>query len=89
MSAFESGVQDYVHATATVDVFFPIDKNGNAYVRCDQCYYFKEQSKRCALNGEVCAFPTKYVGDSCPLTPVVDEATGEIIKSNLKENYRK
>ena len=29
MADFESGVASYIHAQATVDVFFPVDKRGN------------------------------------------------------------
>jgi hypothetical protein len=68
MAFFESGVASYVKAQATVHVYFPVDSKGNADVSCDQCYYFRRSSRRCALNGEVCQFPERYVGDSCPLT---------------------
>ena len=30
MAEFESGVASYIHGQATVDVFFPVDKRGDA-----------------------------------------------------------
>ena len=73
MANFDTGVSEYVHAQATVDVFFPVDWKGNADICCDQCYFFRRSYKTCGLNGEVCQYPNKYVGGSCPLTPVEDE----------------
>lgn len=74
---FPDGIASYIHAQAVVDVFFPVDDKGRADISCSQCYFFKEYSKRCGLNNEVCAYPNKYVGSSCPLVRV-DEDTGEI-----------
>lgn len=67
MAQFETGITGYVHATAKVEVFFPIDSRGNAHISCSQCYYFNNTTTRCRLTGEVCAFPNNYVGASCPL----------------------
>ena len=67
MANFESGVSSYIHAQAVVDAYFPVDSKGNADISCSQCYFFRESPKRCGLNWEVCAYPNKYVGDSCPL----------------------
>lgn len=75
MARFESGVSAYVHGQAVVDVFFPIDQRGNPDISCSQCYYYRESSHRCGLNWEVCQYPNKYVGDSCPLTVVRDDET--------------
>lgn len=72
MSNFDSGVAAYVHARAVVDIYFPVDGKGNADISCSQCYYFRRQSRMCALNGAVCQYPDKYVGDNCPLEPVQD-----------------
>ena len=77
VASFESGVSDYVKAQALVTVFFPVDAMGNADISWSQCYCFRESSKRFGLNWEVCAYPNKYVGDSCPLVRV-DEDTGEV-----------
>lgn len=77
MSDFSSGVSDYVKAQAVVTVFFPVDAKGNADISCSQCYFFRESSKRCGLNWEVCAYPNKYVGNRCPLVRV-NEETGEV-----------
>lgn len=73
MASFESGVSSYVHGQAVVDVFFPVDRRGNPDISCSQCYFYRESSKRCGLNWEVCQYPNKYVGDSCPLTFIQDE----------------
>ena len=69
MDGFESGVSSYVHARAIVDVFFPVDKRGNAEINCFQCYYFRRNYQTCGLNGEIVAFPNKFVGQCCPLKP--------------------
>lgn len=67
MPNFETGIKDYVLASATVLVSFPVDWKGNADICCDQCYYFRRNYKTCGLNGEVCQYPNKFVGGSCPL----------------------
>lgn len=67
MPSFENGVSGYVHATATVEVFFPVDGKGNADVCCMQCEYFHRTSSRCGLNDKICAYPQKYIGQNCPL----------------------
>ena len=81
MADFESGIQTYIHAEAVVSVFFPVDWKGNPDICCDQCYYFRRNYKTCGLNGEVCQYPSKYVGGSCPLNPVIDENN-----DNMEEN---
>ena len=55
MHDFESGVASYIHGQATVDVFFPVDKRGDADVCCYQCYYFRRNYQTCGLNGEIVA----------------------------------
>ena len=72
-TGFESGISDYVHAVAKIDVYFPVDSRGNSHICCEQCFYYRESSHSCALNHEVCAFPSKYVGGMCPLVSVDDE----------------
>lgn len=72
MANFESGVASYVHGRATVDVYFPVDQRGNADISCTQCFFFREASRRCGLNGEVSQYPSKYVGSNCPLE-IVEE----------------
>ena len=72
MANLDSGVSDYIHCQATVDVFFPVDRKGVADVSCNQCYFFRRNYNICGLNGEVCQYPQKYVGGSCPLHPVED-----------------
>ena len=73
MANFESGVASYVHAQATVDIWFPVDAKGNADISCNQCYYYRRQSRSCALNGEICQYPEKWVGSHCPLSVVEEE----------------
>lgn len=77
MANFESGVGSYIHAQAVVDVYFPVDHKGNEDISCSQCYFFRETQKRCGLNWEVCQYPNRYVGGSCPLVRV-DDDTGEV-----------
>ena len=79
MHDFESGVASYIHGQATVDVFFPVDNRGNADICCYQCYYFRRNSQTCGLNGEICQYPSKYVGSNCPLKFIdnMEENTNE------------
>lgn len=65
--SLDSGVKGYVKGTATVTVSFPIDDKGKEYVSCAFCPYLSANEKICRLNGEIVAFPKKYVGDYCPL----------------------
>ena len=73
MANFDSGIASFVLAEATVKVLFPVDWKGNADICCDQCYYYRRNYKTCGLNGEVCSYPTKYVGAACPLRPAEEE----------------
>lgn len=76
---FPDGISSYIHAQAVVDVYFPVDSKGNEDVSCSQCYFFRESSKRCGLNWEICAYPNRYIGASCPLQRI-DEDTGEVVE---------
>jgi hypothetical protein len=67
MPNFDCGVSSYIHATATVDVYFPVDAKGNGDVNCYQCEFFHRTSNRCGINGRICAYPQKYIGQYCPL----------------------
>jgi hypothetical protein len=67
MADFESGVSSYIRATVTVEVYFPVDSRGNPDVNCYQCEMFHRTSSRCGINGKICAYPQKYIGQSCPL----------------------
>jgi len=79
MSAkFESGVSAYVHGVALVEVYFPVDSKGTDYCNCEQCYYFRDSSRSCALNHETIAFPGRYVGNSCPLIRVTDSQYADL-----------
>lgn len=77
MSRFDSGVAEYIHAKATVDVYFPVDRRGNADVSCSACYLYRLSSRYCALTGEVIPYPDKYVGGQCPLIPANEFDKGE------------
>lgn len=81
---FESGISDYVHAVAKIDVYFPVDSRGNSHICCEQCFYYRESSHSCALNHEVCSFPSKYVGGMCPLVSV-DDAQGKKVEAVFVE----
>ena len=83
MASFETGVTSYIHATATVHVYFPVDDRGNSHISCRNCYFYRENAHRCGLNWEVCEYPDKYVGSECPLKPVTDDRTGEVIDTTI------
>lgn len=70
MANFDSGVASYVHTQAVVEVSFPVDFRGVADISCNQCPFLRRQSRSCALNNAVVAYPEKYVGNECPLIPV-------------------
>ena len=67
MARFDDGIASYIEAHATVTVLFPVDWHGKADICCDQCYYYRRSYKTCGLNGEVCQYPSKFVGGACPL----------------------
>lgn len=76
MADFSSGVSGYIKGAATVTVNFPIDMRGHADVCCGQCPYHSRYDRVCRLNGEIVAYPEKYIGQRCPLT-FEDEQEGE------------
>lgn len=63
--SFDCGVSKYVYGVATVMAPFPVDRKGKEYIVCDQCKFYI--GRRCALTGEISAFPTTHQGDQCPL----------------------
>ena len=71
MSVISDGVSRYIKGHTTIEMNFPVDLRGIPHVYCEQCDFFNRRSVRCNLNGEVCNFPTKYIGAKCPL--VFDE----------------
>ena len=75
MANLETGIARYVHASAVVRVSFPVDFRGHAFICCEQCFFFKRSYQTCSLNGEVCQFPSKFVGGSCPL--ILEEGEDE------------
>jgi len=72
LAKLDSGVKDYIRTRATVEIYFPVDWRGQADISCNQCFFFRRNYQTCGLNGEVCQYPNKYVGDGCPLEPVED-----------------
>lgn len=70
---FDSGVKRYITGIATVVVHFPVDWKDNPDISCKQCRFFRTNSRSCALNDEICEFPEKFVGASCPLTRVDED----------------
>lgn len=81
MASFDSGVTSYVHGRAIIDQYWPVDARGNECVNCAQCFYFRNSSGRCAITGEVSAFPSKFVGASCPM--MNDEDFEKAVKALL------
>ena len=70
MSKFDNGILHYIKAEATVTVFFPVDKKGNAEIACKHCNHFIRSLQRCGLTQTIVNFPEHYVGIDCPLTQV-------------------
>lgn len=77
MANFESGVSRYIIARATVEVGFPVDWRGNPDISCMQCKFFSRNTGVCQLTKEIVEYPTKYVGNACPLVPVEEEQEEE------------
>lgn len=82
MSRLDSGVKDYIRTRATVEIYFPVDWRGQADISCNQCFFFRRNYQTCGLNGEVCQYPNKYVGDGCPLEPVSEENENNDMEEN-------
>lgn len=62
---FESGISDYLHFPITLDITFPLDRKGNAYICCEYCKLFT--GRRCAVTEEVILDEKNFVGYNCPL----------------------
>lgn len=73
MANFDSGVSGYIVGYAIIEVGFPVDMKGNADISCKHCPYLSSNERMCQLNKEPVAYPTKFVGDKCPLKPVEKE----------------
>ena len=67
MANFDSGVSGYIVGYAIIEVGFPVDMKGNADISCRHCPYLSSNERMCQLNKEPVAYPTKFVGDKCPL----------------------
>lgn len=73
MPNFDSGVSGYVHGHCEVEVYFPIDMNGNADISCKQCKFYTPSTRSCKLTQDIIAYPDKFVGQTCPLQMEVAE----------------
>lgn len=73
VSRFDSGVKRYITGIATVVVHFPVDWKDKPDKSCKQCRFFRVNSRSCALNNEICAYPENFVGEYCPLEMVEEE----------------
>lgn len=67
MANFDSGVKGYIVTEATVTVKFPTDFHDITAIACKYCPYLSSNERMCQLNKQPVAFPTKFVGDDCPL----------------------
>lgn len=74
MASFDSGVQDYIVAEATIRTAFPINSKGQPFIACRFCDAYNTVTKRCILTQEVVPFPDNYVGHQCPLEIVEEES---------------
>lgn len=67
MANFDDGVKGYIKATATVEVYFPVDWRGSVEIACKHCPFYIRSAQRCGLNQSIVNYPEKYVGSACPL----------------------
>ena len=70
MANFESGIAGYVKAYAVVNVNFPVDDKGRAEIACKHCPFLSSNERMCQLNKQPVAYPSKFVGDFCPLEKI-------------------
>ena len=84
MARFESGVASYVTGIALVRNYFPADSRGIAYECCEECFFYREASKTCALNHKPVLFPGKYTGQECMLHRVSDDQSQRIEEAFIK-----
>ena len=80
MASFDSGVQDYIVAEATIRTAFPISSKGVPFIACRFCDAFNTVTKRCILTQEVVPFPDNYVGRQCPLKPITQKEYDEYVQ---------
>jgi type IV secretory pathway protease TraF len=77
MANFESGVSSYIVGECTITVYFPVDEKGRAEICCKHCPYLSSNERMCQLNKEPVAFPSRYVGNRCPLQEINYNTKGE------------
>lgn len=80
MAYFDSGIQDYIVAEATIRTAFPISSKGVPFIACRFCDAFNTVTKRCILTQEVVPFPDNYVGHQCPLKPITQKEYDEYVQ---------
>ena len=80
MASFDSGVQDYIVAEATIRTAFPISSKGVPFIAYRFCDAFNTVTKRCILTQEVVPFPDNYVGRQCPLKPITQKEYDEYVQ---------
>lgn len=80
MAYFDSGIQDYIVAEATIRTAFPISSKGVPFIACRFCDAFNTVTKRCILTQEVVPFPDNYVGRQCPLKPITQKEYDEYVQ---------
>lgn len=68
-----SGVKSYVHASAVVENFFPVDNTGIAHIACAYCRFYSKSANRCRLTEEIIYRSENYTGNGCPLNPIEEE----------------
>lgn len=63
----DHGVIEYIRGTATVETWFPIDRNGSVDLNCEKCNFYSNRDLRCWLTQERPPYPNRYRGRECPL----------------------
>lgn len=86
MADFENGVASYITGYAIVKNHFPVDAKGKAEICCRQCRFFRYSSNSCALNGEICNYPERYVGLYCPLAGSIADSIEKAEKAMEEDN---
>ncbi len=80
MACFDSGVQDYIIAEATIRTAFPINSKGQPFIACRFCDAYNTVTKRCILTQEVVPFPETHTGHCCPLKPITKKEYEEYVQ---------
>lgn len=73
MGKFDAGVKRYIEAVATVRTFFPVSWRDSVDISCKHCNFYVRATQRCGLTQQIVNYPEQYVGECCPLEPVIEE----------------